>query len=173
MNGFVALFLVAGLAPGAPLKADTREARGAAVTCAAFTADGSCILSGSEDGSVKLWDAATGEIVRTWPNAHPGGVSAIAVRPDGNGFATGGKDNHIRVWGFHRVLLRSLDIREPVTALAFGPKSAHLAYGSSRGIFGIWVPGSPPRPRRGPPHKVHSVWIDPDGLHAMSGHSGS
>ena len=54
------------------------------------------IVSGSEDGSVRIWNAETGQLIR---KMMPGGpISAVAVRPDGKRCASTGTDNLAKLW---------------------------------------------------------------------------
>src|SRR5262249_37804177 len=53
-----------------------------AVDSVAFSPDGSRVLSGSGDGTIKLWDTATGQLLRTF-QSHSYSVSSIAFSPDG------------------------------------------------------------------------------------------
>lgn len=64
----------------------------------AFSPDGRRIVSGgTDDGTLKTWDATTGlQIGATLPNP-AGSVSAIAFSPDGNRIATGGFDMDLRI----------------------------------------------------------------------------
>jgi WD40 repeat protein len=41
------------------------------VSAVAFSPDGGRVLSGSHDNTVKLWDAATGALIRTFAGALP------------------------------------------------------------------------------------------------------
>ncbi len=52
------------------------------VTSVAFSPDGARVLSGSDDKTVKLWDAATGALLRTF-EGHTGYVTSVAFSPDG------------------------------------------------------------------------------------------
>ena len=54
------------------------------------------IFSGSLDGTVKVWDTATGhETLTLW---HSNGVSTVGVSADGKGIVSGGHDHIVTVW---------------------------------------------------------------------------
>ena len=46
------------------------------VNCVGFSGDGSCIVSGSDDGSVRVWDALSGVELKVL-NGHSGKVLAM------------------------------------------------------------------------------------------------
>src|SRR5207253_411209 len=54
----------------------------------AFSPDGNRIVSGSQDGTVKVWDAQTGQETLTL-KGHTGGVTSVAVSADGRRIASG------------------------------------------------------------------------------------
>lgn len=83
----------------------------------AFSPDGRLIATGSggtplgdpaqqlvpvvDDNSVRLWDAATGKLVREL-KGHEHSVWAIAFSPDGRRLATGSFDTTLRLWDVER-----------------------------------------------------------------------
>ena len=58
--------------------------------------DGKQILSGSMDGSVRVWNGEDAKLVREVK--HGGAVAAVAVQPDGQRFASAGLNNVARLW---------------------------------------------------------------------------
>ena len=68
------------------------------VTSVAFGPEGERIASGSRDETVRLWDAASGELLRTF-EGHSDDVNSVAFGPDGERIASGSWDETIRLWG--------------------------------------------------------------------------
>jgi len=55
---------------------------------------------GCKDGSLKLFDLASGDLVEDNVSAHSGPIHALAVRPDGRGCVTGSSDKEVKFWDF-------------------------------------------------------------------------
>ena len=63
----------------------------------AFSPDGTGILSGSYDTTLRVWDSATGECTATL-EGHTDEVLSVAFSPDGTGIISGSSDKTLRVW---------------------------------------------------------------------------
>ena len=63
----------------------------------AFSPDGTRIVSGSHDYTVRVWDAASGAEVNNL-RGHTGAVRAVAFNCDGSLIASGSDDRTVRVW---------------------------------------------------------------------------
>jgi WD40 repeat protein len=59
--------------------------------------DGKTLLTRSDDGRARLWNAATGE-PRGQPLTSRGPIRAVAFAPDGKAVITGGEDSGVQVW---------------------------------------------------------------------------
>lgn len=67
------------------------------VEAVAVTPDGRLLLTGSDDGTARLWDLQSGRCLQTFAG-HTGEVSAVAVTPDGRFLVTGSPDGTVRFW---------------------------------------------------------------------------
>ena len=64
----------------------------------AYSPDGTKIVSGSYDNTIKIWDANTGACLQTL-TGHSGGVESVAYSPDGTKIISGSWDRTVKIWG--------------------------------------------------------------------------
>jgi WD40 repeat protein len=67
------------------------------VNAVVYTPDYTRVISAGSDRVLKVWDAATGQPIRT-VEGHKHWVLSVAVSPDGRRFASASRDKSVRVW---------------------------------------------------------------------------
>jgi WD40 repeat protein/serine/threonine protein kinase len=111
----------------------------------AIDSGGSHIVTGSRDGTLRLWSRLAFEAT-TLLSGHEGEIKALAFSADGTAIATGSIDNTIRLWDSTTAeatnILREHDTY--VSALAFSPDGEYLASGSgtrsgAKSEIRLWV----------------------------------
>jgi len=115
------------------------QAIGHGVLAAAFCADGEWIVSGDADYTVRLWDSASGKVLREL-KGHSDWVRAVAFSPDGKQVVSGGRDQTVRVWdSASGVELKKLTPpRDRVASVAFLPDGKHVLSAGSGGTVLRW-----------------------------------
>jgi hypothetical protein len=142
------------------------------VTSVAFSPDGRLLASGSADKTIKLWEVASGSLVRTL-SGHTNYVKSVAFSPDGRLLASGSADKTIKLWEVASgSLVRTLSGHtDYVTSVAFSPDGWLLASGSHDHTIKLWevASGSLVRTLSGHTSYVTSVAFSPDGRLLASG----
>jgi len=85
------------LPPGALFRTGTIRAQHSVTGPIRFSPDGKTLAAVGHDHTIRLWDAATGKDIRTFPG-HGGRVHCLAFSADGKTLASGGWDKAIRLW---------------------------------------------------------------------------
>ena len=109
------------------------------VTAVAYFADSTRVASAGRDGSVRIWDLATGdEEVKLV--GHEGGFEALAISPEGTYIAAGGHDHRILLWkvATGELLGTLTGHRSTVTTLAFSPNGQWLVSGGQDHQLIVW-----------------------------------
>jgi len=166
------------------------------VNAVAFDGDGARVVSGGDDGTVRVWDVAERRPMELRPMTHDGPVLAVAFSHDGETIASGGIRSvagaeppnggpasrdfcALRLWnartgeparpaGFGRRIDR-------ITSLAFSPDDDRIVAGGADGALRQWnIAGDGSKTRRfdarfeGHRGRVTGVLTTPDGRSIVS-----
>jgi WD40 repeat protein len=75
----------------------TLEGHSGSVSSVAFSHDSTRLASASHDGTVRIWDASSGECLQTL-EGHSGSVSSFAFSHDSTRLASASDDRTVRIW---------------------------------------------------------------------------
>jgi WD40 repeat protein len=109
---------------------------------AAFSPDSRHVVTAGSDGLARIWDAATGKLIRKLGTPHSGSLQAAAYSPDGNAVVTASADGVVRVWNAAtakpvRLLARAGGV-SPLRSAVFSPDGQWAATGGQYGTVTIW-----------------------------------
>ena len=118
----------------------------------AYSPDGTQIVSGGDDGTVRVWDAQSGEELRQF-TGHTGPVNAVAYSPDGMQIVSASNDQTVRVWDVSTTLntraqsgaeLQRVTVHTgPVNAVAYSPDGTRIVSGSGDNTLRLWYADVP------------------------------
>lgn len=148
-------------------KVATLEGHRMAVTALALSRDGRILVSGSSNGSLRVWDLVE---MQTLGFIQVGGTKALALFADGRRALVA--NGRLRLWDLSAPLLDGLEEhRRTITAVAFVPGSPLLVSASSDCKLKVWNTsnGREVRTLLGHTGAVETVAVTPDGLRAISG----
>ncbi len=150
----------------------TLEEHTSRVCSVAFSPNGRLLASGSNDRTVRLWEVASGQVVRTL-EGHTWLVNSIAFSPDGRLLASGSHDKTVRLWEVASgQAVRTLEGHTDwVISVAFSLDGRLLASGSADKTVRLWEPtsGQAVRTLEGHTDFIKSVAFSPDGRLLASG----
>jgi WD40 repeat protein len=142
------------------------------VNVVTYSSDGKLLLSGSSDGTIKLWAAATGQLVRTF-QGRADYVSLLAFSPDGKRLVSGNGEKTFELWdGASGQRLRTfVGHTGSITALAFSTDGAYLLSGSDDNTINLWnsASGVLLRTFLGHSNSIKSVAFASNNLRILSG----
>ncbi|HEX8114450.1 MAG TPA: AAA family ATPase, partial [Kofleriaceae bacterium] len=111
----------------------------ASVLACALTANGVRAASASADGTMKVWDTATGYVLATL-EGHTSWVMACALTADGRRMISGSADGTVNLWdtAAWRILATLEAHTGPVRACAVTADGRRIVSGSADGTVNIW-----------------------------------
>jgi WD40 repeat protein/basic membrane lipoprotein Med (substrate-binding protein (PBP1-ABC) superfamily)/DNA-binding SARP family transcriptional activator len=131
---------------------------------AAYSPDGTQIATASGDGYVRIWDASSGELLKTLGDGRRA-YKSVAFRPDGTQLAASSNDRLIYVWELPSwQLVRQLEGHTTmVQDIAYGNDGSLLASVDRAGVLILWntETGQPIR-RMEQMYPLMSVALSPD-----------
>jgi WD40 repeat protein len=145
------------------------------VVCATFSPDGKYIVSGSDDCTICVWDAQTGNLALGPLEKHTSYVTCVAFSPNGRQIASGSGDNTVLVW--HAVTGTVLvgpfkGHTSGIWSVSFSPDGSKIVSGSYDHTIRVWdaqtgvnITG----PLKGHTDGVNSVVFSGDGKQIASG----
>jgi len=109
-------------------------------TCSFCPVDGKILISGSSDGTLRIWDVLTGEEI-TVLRGHQTEVLSISISPDGRRILSGGADGRLILWDMDtRNTVKVFEgLFGPVYCCTFCPIDGNIfVSGNSDGTLRIW-----------------------------------
>ncbi len=138
----------------------------APVKALAASTDGTRMATGGEDQLVRLWDLASGQLVREL-RGHAAAVTAVIFAPDSAQVYSASQDKTIRAWNVaDGAEMGRIDVSEPADALAIASKGTRLIGAIGDPLVRIWsLPITPPAADASAPSHVP--------LAELAGHAGA
>jgi WD40 repeat protein len=134
--------------------------------CVAFSRDGRQVAAGSQDGTVSVCDAATGEETLTLRD-QARGVASVAFSPDGRRLASASGDGTVHIWdaAIRQKALALEGHTAQVHGVAFSPDGRWLGSAGQDGTVRVWdaATGQEARTLTGHTNGVSGVAFSPDG----------
>jgi WD40 repeat protein len=148
------------------------------VTSATFSPDGSRIVSTSEDNTLRLWDANTGEAIGLL-QGHTASVKIATFSPDGLRIVSASNDNTLRLWDAITFQPIGPPIRghlKSVSDVSFSHDGRHVISTSDDESVRVWDVGGFASKLLGLPFQGHTdtvqtVAFSSDGQRVVSGSS--
>jgi WD40 repeat protein len=133
------------------------------VTCVSFSPDSQRVVSGSGDGTIKLW-SREGKEIKPF-KGHEKKITSINFSPNGQRVISGSEDGTIKLWNLDGKELASFKgDQKSITSLSFSSNAQRVVSGSEDGTMKLWsLDGKEFVHFKGHEKKITSISFSPDG----------
>lgn len=142
------------------------------VLAVAFSPDSRHALTGSFDGTAKLWDVQSGREIRTFAG-HNFHVTAVNFSPNGRYVLTGSRDRTAKLWDVRngQVVRTFVGHAGEIYAAIFSPDGRYVLTGSTDKAAKLWdtQSGQVTSTFYGHARTISSVAFSPDGSYILTG----
>ena len=144
------------------------------VASVALSRDGRLLAVGTDTGNIKLWDVASGQLLKMLPG-HTKRVSSLSFSPDGRTLASVSFDSSVKLWDLASgQTLRSVKLQghaELLNSALFSPDGRKVAAWTLDQTIGLWgvEDGKSLLTLRDPKDQVIFLSFSPDGRTLASG----
>ena len=148
-----------------------RLGNASSVLAVAFSPDMKCVLSGSADGKLRLWDLSGGSPCRLLAG-HAAPITSVAFSPNGEYAMSSSEDKTLKLWEIGG----GKDIRTfrahtgPVNSAAFAPDGKQIWSGGEDGTLRLWEVSrdAPLKTVKEDSVPITQVVVSPDGSYLLS-----
>ena len=104
-----------------------------------FHPDGTCMASGSQDHTIKIWDIRSSKLIQHYDAANDG-VNKVAFHPNGRYLLSAASDSTIKIWDLRQGhILYSLYGHEgSSTACSFSPGGDFFTSSGADAVVMVW-----------------------------------
>ncbi|MGW0019419.1 nSTAND1 domain-containing NTPase [Rhodococcus sp. NPDC003382] len=147
----------------------------ALVKSATYTRDGDRIVTGGDDGTIRVWDSGTGLSTIEPIEGHDGSVTSVVVDPNRDRVASGGDDGAVHIWEIATGQLVGTPVdnaASSVQSIAFTHDGSQIVSTHDDGTVQWWDPenGQPDgEPNQIVGGTVTAVAFSPDGRWIATG----
>src|SRR5882757_5087692 len=130
------------------------------VTSVSYSPNGTRVVTGSYDNTIRIWDAESGAVIGEPLTGHTSAVLSISYSPDGHHIISGSYDCTIRIWDAKTGVAVGNPLEGhtgEVSSVAYSPDGRHIISGSYDRTIRIW--DAETGTAIGNPIEGHTGWV--------------